>query len=227
MAKPITLPSMTFPTQKAAKAYFRGILYRYEVGGVVSDLVHDTMLRELLSERHPDAVEKVGVGIKEFFINKTAAGDYHHVSADARGIWIRRIDDTSVDFSYQTAITKPGLQSNFKDALRLVVDDKRISRRDAAFAAGPVRCALTGVLISAKAEADVIYRSPTWNELVEGFVATRGGWGNVDTNSGFGGIAIGGQVTDPAVRTSWSDYWEDQANPILVIKDEGGRGPRS
>lgn len=95
MAKPINLPSMSFPTQKAALEYFRNILYAYELGQIVSDQTHDTMLREL-SDRHPDAVEKVGVGISTFFINKTEAGDYGYVSAEARGIWIRRIDDSIV-----------------------------------------------------------------------------------------------------------------------------------
>lgn len=217
---------MNFPTQKAALEYFKGILHSYDVGEVVSDPAHDKMLREL-SDRHPDAVEKIGVGILEFFVNRTEAGDYGYVSADARGLWIRRIDQTIVDWSYQTAITKPGRRVNFKEALRVAVNDKRVAKRDAAFAAGPVRCALTGVLISTKADADVIYRDPTWNEIVEGFVATLGGWGNVDTNSGFGEIAVGGRVTDPAVLTSWIAYWDANANPVLVMKDEGGRGPRS
>lgn len=217
---------MVFPTQKAALDYFRGILHWYKVGEVVSDQTHDKMLREL-SDRHPDAVEKIGVGIREFFINKTEAGDYRHVSADAKGIWIRRIDDTIVDWSYQTAIKKPGPRVNFKDALRLAVNDKRVAMRDAAFAAGtPVHCALTGALIPAKDQADVIYRNPNWGELVEGFVATLGGWGKVETNSGFGDIAVGGRLTDPAVHTKWLVYWEANARPIIVIKDEGGRGPR-
>jgi hypothetical protein len=82
------------------------------------------------------------------------------------------------------------------------------------------------VLIATKAEADLIYRNPTWSEIIEGFVVTLGGWGKVETNSGFGEIAVGGRVTDPAVLTSWRDYWDANANPILVIKDEGGRGPR-
>src|SRR5690554_4392919 len=120
MVKPLDLPSMSFPTQKAALEYFKGILYAYGVGEVVSDRTHDTMLREL-SDRHPDADEKIGVGIAEFFVNKTEAGDYGFVSANARGIWIRRLDGTIVDWSYQTAIKNPGLRVNFKEALRLAV----------------------------------------------------------------------------------------------------------
>ncbi|UFN43282.1 DCL family protein [Nocardioides okcheonensis] len=226
MVKPISLPSITFPTQKAALEYFRGILYRYEIGDSVSDPVHDTMLREL-ADRHPDATEKIGVGISEFFIDRTDAGDYGYVSAASRGIWIRRIDDSVVDWSYQTAIKKPGMRTSFKDALRLAVNDRRVALRDAAFAAGTVRCALTGALIPTKAEADVIYRDPRWNEIVEDFVATLGGWSKVETNSGFGQIAVGGRITDPRVLASWLEHWDHYANPILVMKDEGGRGSRS
>lgn len=225
MAKPVNLPSKSFPTRKAALEYFKGILHSYRIGEVVSDPIHDTMLREL-SDRHPDSVEKVGVGISNFFINRTESGDYGYVSADARGIWIRRIDDSVVDWSYQTAITNPGVRANFKDALRLAVNDKRVSLRDVAFAAGPVSCALTGVTIPTKAEADVVYRDPAWSEIVEGFVATLGGWSKVETNSGFGHIAVGGRVSDPAVVAAWLDYWDDNAHPVLVLKDEGGRGPR-
>jgi hypothetical protein len=225
MAKPVSLASRYFPTQSAALEYFKRILYTYSVGEVVSDPMHDTMLREL-SDRHPDAAEKVGVGISEFFINKTESGDIGYVSADSRGIWIRRIDGTTVDWSYQTAIKRPGPRVNFKDALRLAINDKRVLMRDAAFAAGPVKCALTGVPIPTKGDADVVYRDPTWSEIVDGFVASLGGWGKVGTNSGFGGIAVGGRVTDPAVLTRWLDYWNANAHPILVMKDEGGRGPR-
>lgn len=224
MAKPVSLPTRSFTTQSAALEYFKKILYAYDVGEVVTDPMHDKMLREL-SERHPDSIEKTGAGIAEFFINRTETGDFGFVSADARGIWIRRTDGTVVDWSYQTAIKRPGPRVNFKDALRLAVNDERVFIRDAAFAAGPVQCALTGVPIPTKSEADVVYRDPTWSEIVEGFVATLGGWGKVETNSGFGEIAVGGRVADP-VLARWLEYWKANAHPILVIMDEGGRGPR-
>ena len=226
MAKPIALPSKTFPTQKAALDYFKRVLYAYELGEVVADPTHDALLREL-SDRHPDATEKIGSGIAQFFINETSAGDYKFVSADARGIWIRRTDGSVVDWSYQTAIKKPGRTANVKDALRLAVNDRRVEKRDAAFAAGPVHCALTGVIIPAVSDADLIYRDPTWSELVDGFIASVGGWGNVETNSGFGESAIGGRLTDSSLVDRWLSYWDAHARPVLVMKDEGGRGPRA
>lgn len=226
MVKAVSLPSMDFPTQKAALEYFNGILHAYDIGEDISDTTHDTLLREL-SDRHQDAAEKIGAGIETFFVNNTSAGDYGFVSKTARGIWIRRIDGTVVDWSYQTAIKNPGPRTNFKDALRLMVNDVRVDRRDAAFEAGPVHCALTGALIPSKGQADFIYRDPRWNDLVDGFVTTLGGWDKVETNSGFGKIAVGGRVSDPSVEKNWLKYWNSNASPILVSKGEGGRGPRS
>lgn len=226
MAKQIVLPSRVFGTQTAALAYFKSILYAYEIGEVVSDPEHHRLLLEL-SERHKDADEKRGPGIREFFVDRTEAGDYGFVSADARGIWIRRVDGTRVDWSYQTAIKQPGPRVNLKDALRISVNARRVQIRDEAFASGPVRCALTGVVIPSKEIADVVYRDPTWNEIVEGFVASVGGWASVETNSGFGATAVGGRLNDPSMASAWLAYWDEHANPLIVLQDEGGRGPRA
>jgi hypothetical protein len=226
VAKQIVLPSRTFATQTKALDYFRSILYSYNTGEVVSDPEHHSLLLEL-SERHKDADEKRGAGIREFFIDRTQAGDYGFVSPDARGIWIRRVDGTCVDWSYQTAIKQPGPRTNLKDALRIAVNERRVRIRDEAFAAGPVRCALTGVEIASKDLADVIYRNPTWSEIVEGFVASMGGWASVDTNSGFGSIAVGGRLNDPGTLSAWLKYWDEHARPLIALQDEGGRGPRT
>ena len=80
-------------------------------------------------------------------------------------------------------------------------------------------CALTGVPILAKGDADVIYRDPTWDKIVEGFVATLGDGARL-------------RPTPASVRSPWwwvtdlgseqlGDYWQANARPILVIKDEG------
>ena len=193
MAKPVILESRTFATRKAALDFVRDqILRGYDLDQVVSNPDHHQLLLEL-NERHKDAEEKTGAGIREFFIRKTEAGDLYPVSANARGIWIRRTDGTEVDWSYQTAIQQPGPRVNIKDALRLAVNDRRLAFRKETFAAGPVHCALTGVLLNGPEDTDVIYRDPSWGVLVEGFVKAQGGWASVETNSGFGETAIGGQ----------------------------------
>lgn len=196
----------------------------YDIGETIDDPEHHQLLLEL-NDRHKDGAEKAGVGISHFYVDKTEAGDYP-VRADARGIWIERIDGSTTDWSYLTAIRKPSKQANFKDALRVAVNDLRMQLRDAAFARGPVKSAISEKPIANRAAADVIYRDPTWDELVEGFVATQGGWDAVESNSGFGGVAIGGRLEEPTLG-AWVAYWVARARPLIVLHDEGGRGPRS
>jgi hypothetical protein len=225
MARPVLLPSRSFATQKSALEYFRSILYAYEVGEVVSDPEHQQLLLEL-AERHKDAEEKRGAGIREFYIGRTEAGDYGYVSRGARGIWIRRVDGSEVDWSYQTAVRQPSPRASLKDAMRMSVNGRRVRLRDKAFAAGPVTCGLTGQTVASKDMADVIYRDPSWDELVEGFVESMGGWASVDANSGSGTVAIGGRLSDPQTLLAWLAYWDSHARPIIALKDEGGRGRR-
>ena len=73
MAKPVILPSRTFPTRAAAKKFFRTLHNdKYGVGDVLTDAVDDQLLRELV-EHHPRADEKVGPGIAEFYIDYTTS----------------------------------------------------------------------------------------------------------------------------------------------------------
>lgn len=219
-AKPVILPSIAFPTQKAALDWVRDeIKNAYPLEGVVTDPLHDAVLRDLL-DRDDDAAEKVGDGVREFFIRKTeeGPGNIRYVRADARGIWIRRVDGTVDDWSYQSAIRQEGRQSDVKDALRAVVSDERIAFRERAFGAGPVVSAQTGLVIARLDDAEVRYESPTWGQLTSGFVASEGGWDAVRLTSGDGHEQIAGDLADPRQRAAWIAYWLQHARPILVEK---------
>jgi len=88
VAKPVDLPSMSFPTRKAAKAWVRdNIKDHYDLEEVVTDSLHVAVLFDLL-DRDDDAAEKIGAGVREFFIRLTSLGDGHirYVRRDARGI---------------------------------------------------------------------------------------------------------------------------------------------
>lgn len=158
---------MTFPTRKAAKDWVRDeIKNHYDLEGVITEPLHVAVLHDLL-DRDDDTAGKTGVGIKEFFIRRTALGGGHiqYVRRGARGIWVRRIDGSEDDWSYTSAIDQEGLQSDVRDALRAVINEDRLSFREQAFAHGPVQCARTGVMIDSYHDAEVRYANPsgaTW-----------------------------------------------------------------
>lgn len=72
--KPVRLPSMTLPTRAFAKKWVREQIKDHSpLETVVSDPLHVAVLFDLL-ERDDDASDKIGVGVKEFFIRRTALG---------------------------------------------------------------------------------------------------------------------------------------------------------
>ena len=220
VAKPVDLPSMRFPTRKAAKAWVRdNIKDHYGLEEVVTDPLHVAVLLDLL-DRDDDAAEKIGDGVEEFFIRLTSLGDGHirYVARDARGIWIRRVDGSVDDWSYTSAIDQEGIQSDVKDALRAVINEDRLAFRDEAFAAGPVQCAKTGVVINSLHDAEVRYADPSWAQLAAGFASTQGGWDQIALTAGGGNTQISGSLADPIQLKGWKDYWSQNARPIIVIK---------
>lgn len=96
MAKaiPVNLPSIQFKKKKDAEDFFRSIRDRY-LNGVTIAGMDFQYLWELL-QFHPDAEEKIGVGVRRFYCDKSDEG--------TRCFFIERINGTDIDFSYQWII---------------------------------------------------------------------------------------------------------------------------
>lgn len=217
MAKPVILPSRTFPTRAAAKKFFRTLHNdKYRVGEVVTDAVDDQLLRELV-EHHPRAAEKVGPGIAEFYIDYTTSGDRSFVRPDYTGIWIRDVEGDTRDFSYNIAIDEPTDQAVAREALRNEVEDLRVSFREDAMRT-PRKCPRSGTVMRRWEEAAVVYESPSWSALTQSFAVAVGGWDKLETDSGDGGIKIGRTLRDRSLARQWRTHWQKFANPIVVSK---------
>jgi hypothetical protein len=93
-AQPVSIAGIYFPKKSDALAHLRGILYRFEFEERISG-VDEEFLKAAI-ERHPDCLEKVGVGIKHFFVGR---GDF-----GTRCFWIRRVDGTQVRFSFKSCV---------------------------------------------------------------------------------------------------------------------------
>lgn len=93
-AKPITIGGHYFPRKGDAAAYFRGMLYRYNLGDKVG--AADAAFLSSAILRHPEAKIKVGAGIASFSVRSADFG--------TRCFWINRVDDTSEKFSFDACI---------------------------------------------------------------------------------------------------------------------------
>jgi hypothetical protein len=94
--KPVVLDTMSFSNQGQALEHFKAMLNRYIPGERVSD--EDTPALASLFKRHPDYLEKIGIGISHF---EVMPGDY-----GSQCFCIVRNDGTKEDFSYKRSVTQ-------------------------------------------------------------------------------------------------------------------------
>jgi hypothetical protein len=128
-------------------------------------------LRNLL-ERHPEAHQKIGCGVKRFFRDSTDEG------TDC--FWLERDDGTTTDFSYKSCVNAKGksLYQEFAEACRQAVQTyldaaKREHFEKHGNAEGKVPCEVTGELV-APYESHLDHKKPmTFQVIVATYIAAR------------------------------------------------------
>jgi len=89
-SKPLSIGGLPFDTQSAAKFSIRQLLNSQPVKEVISEPNH-SFLRALVS-RHPQAAEKVGLGVRHFTVEHAVHGTLC--------FYLTRVDGTKTNFSY-------------------------------------------------------------------------------------------------------------------------------
>lgn len=173
MAKPVDIGHFRFATQSAATKHFREILNSRELGEDVEGEDARDLCAVLV--RHPDFVQKVGVGVRRFYVDKSP-------DHPTRCFWLERGDGSVTDFSCKNAITgrnTPPVQAVVK-AFRETVAPVLISAKRRHFDDNGqgvdklVPCEVTGELIS-HGQAHLSHMPPsTFEMLVRTFLAVRG-----------------------------------------------------
>lgn len=91
---PVNLPSKQFATKKQAREFFTEMLHRYEDEMIVNEADYKFLI-ELLS-LHPEANEKIGIGVRRF---------YRRISEEGTPcFYLERTDGTNDDFSFHWII---------------------------------------------------------------------------------------------------------------------------
>jgi hypothetical protein len=164
-SKTVDLHSISFKSKTEAIAYFKDMLHRYQDG---DELTYDdgAILLELL-QRHPDADDKIGVGVKHFYRDKALiypTSCFH----------LERTDGIKTDFSYRDCISGNAstLAQQFSQACHYAVSEKLISKKEQLFkeAGGTLKCKKTGAQITIN-EAEYRHTSPSFQEIVKNFIA--------------------------------------------------------
>jgi hypothetical protein len=166
-AKPVELPSRTFAKQGDATAFFKGMLAQYADGEFLNSGDED-ILYELL-QRHPEADEKIGVGVKAFFRMKSPD---HPTSC----FHVLRIDESKTDFGYSACITgrAPSLRSQFYEACRRSVVAELMYQKQRLFDLSPggISCVRTGELTTIHT-SEYRHTSPQFREIVLEFIQVK------------------------------------------------------
>ena len=157
----------TFGSKNEVTVFFRAMLGRYRDEQDL-DEPDSQLLRDLL-ERHPDAQQKIGVGIKRFFKRRADQG--------TSCFWLEREGGSTTDFSYMTCVaaTDKSLYQKFAEACRQAVQTelnraKRVHFEKHGNAEGKVKCEVTNELVGIY-ESHLDHKKPmTFQVIVETFL---------------------------------------------------------
>lgn len=127
--------------------------------------IDEAFLLDLL-EQHPEAAHKIGCGVRRFFIGPDGWGKscFH----------LERLDGSTTDWSVRACLMHPTRRAEAMAAFREEITPQILAFRDAAFASGPVLCAISGELLTSdRAHVDHVHPL-TFVALVDSFCAGRG-----------------------------------------------------
>lgn len=156
-----------FTSKKDAKSYCKNLLGKYRNNQTIQE--DDAQFLQSLLERHPDAAQKIGCGVKRFFRAGTGMG------TDC--FWLERTDGSRTDFSYIACADakSKSLYQRFAEACRQSVQPQLDKAKEEHFAKyadadGKVECEVTGEMVG-KNESHLDHKKPmTFQVIVMTFV---------------------------------------------------------
>lgn len=140
-------------------------------GTVITDPQVISILNTLI-QLDVDATEKIGPGIEHWVVYSNRDLRPNRNSAGYR---MMRVDGTGpIKFGYGDVLTPPKPATYVQRALTDEVADLMVEFRKAQFKAGPVYCAVTGVVIDDFLNSKAVHREPSRSELHEAFLKSEG-----------------------------------------------------
>lgn len=209
MAKAVVIASLQFPSKKLAKEFFRELRDRYPDGCRIGE-EDDRYLRELIAI-HPEADAKVGCGMSHFTVETDA------LFGRTRHFMIHRIDGSSTDVSFLSAIDGHNERRDRLGALRRGIENQIVLFKQLAFSSDcPKICPLRGVPITEDAY-HVDHTPPqTFVYLVDGWLAQESLQIEDLEITPPSDNQIVTEMTNDNQKRSWQDYHRTHASLRLL-----------
>lgn len=162
----INLPHRNFSTKSEATQFFKEMLDSYNDGEIVSSMDDDNILFDLI-QRHPEVNEKIGIGIRHFYRDRSPT---HPTSC----FHIKRTDESTTDFSIKTCINNatPTLQQDFYSACRTAISQRLIEEKRQIFINGEVPCSITNELVTSD-NSEYRHTTPRFRDIVRNFIISE------------------------------------------------------
>lgn len=217
---PIIVGHKTFKTQKDALEFFKEMLNSYRVNTTINGENHDLLLAVL--ERHPEAQQKIGVGIKRFYKAPTDKG--------TNCFWVERTDGTKTDFSYLTAVKAKdkSLYQEFSEACRNAVSNDLTKAKEMFFMEnadenGKVECEITGDKIAIY-ESHLDHKKPmTFQVIVNTFILANNITLSKQMISASKDQQFEKEFTDQVIKAKFIDYHHKIAQ-LRIINSKSNLG---
>lgn len=203
IAKPQIIANRTFPTKKSLQDEIKRILHQSPLDQKLEG--DDYKLIRALLDRHPQAEQKVGCGVRSIFVVKFPP----YCSC---GFELVRIDGSRTDFSYLQCLNPESKLTRLKRACRYAVSDDIIAFRDDFFRRGQSACEISGRFVDLNTY-NVDHAPPmTFKNIFEAFLSEYGI--NVDkivlSYGGDGSTTC--DIGHPAIRDLWINFHRKYAN---------------
>jgi hypothetical protein len=211
--KSVEIAGLAFPTHAAFKDHVKKMLEALPLGQIVGEPQHSFLVEFV--KRHPQAAEKIGVGIDHFktLTNKNYGGL-------TKCFYVFRKDGTHSDFSYQKCIATPTPWEEFIDALRGAVMDQIIAAREKAFGANEeILCPLKNILFN-RSVSHIDHMPPhTFTALVEEFMNEEWLQEENPPATDPGNNVIGRRLVDKEMEARWVYFHASRAQFRLISKE--------
>ncbi|MCL6754375.1 DUF3223 domain-containing protein [Nostoc sp. CCCryo 231-06] len=182
-------------------------------GSAVS--LKDFQFMRLFLNNHPDAYEKIGVGIESIWIQENVVN-----RGKSKGFWFQRINGSIDNFSYKVCIgSPPSVTSHFLMACTEAVDSYVNAYREKSFQeVEKLRCPITGDLIALK-DSYVAHSPLHFKELAEAFIKNEDLALSEQLFKVHGDGDFTMRFADEALREKWIKYHYE--NATLEIRSKG------